>query len=525
VIYARDGAGKTPLVLNEMRYTLFADPKFITKHAEVAKQLSQVTGAKMSQYEELLKADSRYVVLAKKLDKETKEEIEKLDLLGVGLREAPQRAYPQEGLAAQVLGFVNDAGDGKYGIEQYLHESLKGSSGQLRAITDANGVPLVGNDDNVLTEPKKGTDVTLTIDIGMQRQLEEKLKSGLMNAQSKSGSALILEAKTGAIKAMANYPSYKPAEFYKQKDITAFTNPAISSPYEVGSVMKPLTLAAALDQGVVNRNTTYYDPGYIKLDDATITNVQEVAGSGTRTMPDILRQSLNTGATWLLMQMGGGEVNEQARKNWYEYMTKKYRFGSMSGVEQGYESGGSVPHPTDGFGLNIQYANTSFGQGMTATPLQMASALATIVNGGTYYKPYLVDSLTNASGVVETTQPKIVQSQAIKKSSSATIKSIMEDVFKQNYPLYGMKTLRKEYSVGGKSGTPEITKPGGGYYENKFNGSFMGFVGGDEPQYVIYVRVNEPGIPGYAGAKAAAPIFVDLTEMLLDNFGVTPKSS
>jgi cell division protein FtsI/penicillin-binding protein 2 len=224
-----------------------------------------------------MKLDTRYAVLAKKLDKAQKEKIDALDIKGIGTREESYRTYPQGELAAQILGFVDNEGKGKYGLEQALNNELQGTPGQLRAITDAQGVPLVANTDNIITRPQKGDRILLTIDVSMQKQMEDILKAGLDKAKAKSGSAFIMDPSTGAIKAMANYPTYSPGEYYKVENGDVFNNAAVSAPLEVGSIMKPLTAAAALDKGVVNRNTTYYDPSKYKIGDATVTNIAESA--------------------------------------------------------------------------------------------------------------------------------------------------------------------------------------------------------------------------------------------------------
>lgn len=524
VIEAYSGGEKLPIVLNETKYTLFADPKYIKDPEHVASLIHGAIGGDQAEYERQMKVDSRYTVLAKKLSKEDKDKIEKLEEKGIGLRAQSYRTYPQGALAAQVLGFVNDEGVGTYGLEQALNNELKGVPGQLRAITDAQGVPLVSNEDNIVTPAQKGQKVVTTIDIAIQKQLEDILKSGLDAAKSDSGSALIMDPYTGAIKAMANYPSYNPAEFFKVEDASLFTNPSVSSPLEVGSIMKVLTAAAALDQAVVDRNTTYYDPSRFEVDGYNITNIEEDGGAGTRSVSDILQLSLNTGATWLLMQMGGGEINEQARTRWYDYMTKHYLLGRQTGIEQGYEAAGIIPDPKDGFGLNLQYANTSFGQGMSATLVQMASALSSVINGGNYYRPRLVDAMGNKDSDLKSKSPELLRGNVVSSEVSQTLKELMEYVMSKNHVTYGLPNLRPGYSIGGKTGTAEIAKPEGGYYEDKFNGTFMGFVGGDKPQYVIAVRVNEPKIGGYAGSKAAAPIFSKLATMLIDSVGVTPRS-
>lgn len=524
IIEARNGDATVPIVLNEIKYTLFADPVYVKDKDKASDEIARVISANQSEIKDLLNKDSRYVVLAKKLDKSKKDEIEKLDIKGVGLREQSYRTYPQGQMAASLLGFVNDDGEGKYGIEQYLDSSLKGKPGQLKAITDAQGVPLVANQDNVVEEPEDGKRLVLTIDMSMQQQLEEILKNGLEKAKSKSGGVYVMDANSGAIKAMANYPTYNPSEFFKVEDASVFNNTNVSDPYEIGSVMKPLTMAAAFNTGSANRNSSFNDKGFFKIDDATVTNVEEAGGAGQRSMADILRLSLNTGATWLLMQMGGGEINERARVAWHDYMVNKYRFTQSTGIEQGYEGEGVVPDPKDGFGLNIQYANTSFGQGMTATPVQVGAALASVVNGGTYYRPRLVDEMISPDGATEKVKPDVVASNVVNSETSQAVRDFMVNVINANHNVYDFK-LRPNYMVGGKTGTAQIAKPGGGYYDDRYNGSFTGFVGGNRPEYIIVVRVNEPKVPGYAGSKAAGPIFSATANMLIDNFGVLPKSN
>lgn len=524
VIEAHNGDTTVPIVLNQALYTLFADPVYVDNPEDAANKLAGAIGGDAKEYEKQLKQDdTRYVVLQKKLSKEKSDTVTALELKGIGTREVPYRTYPQGKLAAQVLGFVNDEGVGQNGIEQALNKELGGVPGQLKAITDAQGIPLAANQDNVNIEPRAGDRVVLTIDVGMQQQLEDILMTGLARAKSKSGNALILETKTGAVKAMANFPTYNPAEFSKVTDGTVFTNGAVASPLEVGSIMKPLTAAAALDLKVVGRNTTYFDPSRYKVDDAVVSNIEEDGGPGVRSIQDILQLSLNTGATWLLMQMGGGEINQQARVRWHDYMANHYQFGKPTGIEQGYEDPGTIPDPNEGFGLNIRFANTAFGQGMAATPLQMGAALASVVNGGTYYRPHLIEKTIDGSGKETIKKPEVVRQGVVSEQVGRTLKEMMEYSYQKNKFVYGAKRDYPAYGIGGKTGTAEVANPQGGYFDDVFNGTFMGFVGGNEPEYVIVVRVDRPGIPGYAGAQAAAPIFVDISSMLLDNFGVTPR--
>lgn len=525
LIEAHNGAETVPIVLNQKLYTIYADPVVVKSPPRAAETLAGVLGGKISTYESQLRTpETRYVILAKKATAEQRAAILKHKYPGIGATEVSYRTYPNGALASQLLGFVNDEGQGVYGIEQALNKQLTGKAGELKAVTDINGVPLAANSDNVSVAPVSGKSLLLTIDISMQQQLETILQQGLKDAKSESGSALIIEANTGAVKAMANWPTFDPNDFAAVEDAGVFSNAAVSSPLEVGSIMKPLTAAAALNVGAVRADSSYNDPAVWTVDEFKIKNIEEDGGPGRRNVADILNLSLNTGATWLLMQMGkpgGTEITDKGRSVWYDYMANHYRFGKLTGIEQGYEVPGYVPDPNEGYARDLTYANTTFGQAMTATPLQMAAAFAAVVNGGTYYRPYLVDQTVDASGKVTTTKPQVLKSDVVSPQVSKDLIPLLQYVVDKHH--FKKPFNQSLYTVGGKTGTAEIAKKGGGYLENDFNGTYVGFVGGETPQYVIAVRVNEPKIAGYAGAQAAQPIFGTLAHMLIDNFGVTPK--
>lgn len=521
-ILAQEGSQIAPLVLNEKLYTLYADPVYIKDARLSATKLSAITGGNAADYEKAMhKEKTRYVVLAKKLNEAQMKRVASLKIAGVGTQAQDYRIYPQGTLASQMLGFVNDDGQGKYGLEQFMDSTLGGKPGQLKAITDVSGIPLAASRDNIQIDPKNGQDVVLTINLGMQKQLENILKAGLDHAGSNSGSAIIIDPNSGAIKAMANWPSYDPAKYTEVSDANLFNNAALSSPLEVGSIMKTLTISAALDLGLVTPETTFFDPSQWKLDGQTVHNVEEDGGPGQRNMQQLLNLSLNTGATWLVMQMGGGEINQKARDIWHDYLTNHYMLGKSTGIEQGYEADGYIPSPSSGYSLSLTYANTAFGQAMTATPLQMIAALSSVINGGTYYQPHLVDKTIDAGNVEHLNKPKIINGHVVAPKVGQELISLMEYVLVNHHPN---PAFSGNYTVGGKTGTAEEANPAGGYFTNKFNGTFMGFVGGDKPQYAIITRVNSPTIGGYAGTSAAMPIFVNLTHMLIDNFNVTPKT-
>lgn len=524
LISAHSYTGTVPIVLNQQLYTLYGDPAYIKDPAKVAEKLAAITRGDEAKYLKLLKTpDTRYVVLAKKIDKATQAKVAALKEPGVGTIGQDYRTYTQGSLAAQLLGFVNDEGTGEYGVEQALNKELGGRPGKLKAITDVRGVPLAASKDNTETAPVNGKNVLLTIDLSMQQQLEKILQKGVKGSKASSGSALIMDPHTGAIKAMANMPTYSPAEYFKVEDPKVFQNAAAANPIEIGSIMKTLTTAAALDKGVINPGTTYYDPSFWTVDKFKITNIEEDGGAGRRSIGDILNLSLNTGATWELMQLGGGEINSKARQTWHDYLVNRYLFGKQTGIEQGYEATGYVPSPAEnGAGIDLTYANTSFGQAMTATPVQVAGALSAALNGGTYYQPRLVDSYTDGNGNETNVKPKVIKQGVVSKTVSKELVPLLQYVV-QNHS-FSVPFDQDKYIVGGKTGTAQIAKPNGGYHDDEFNGTYAGFVGGDEVKYVIVVFVIQPKVAGYAGSAAAQPIFGDLAHMLINNSFVAPKT-
>ncbi len=525
IISVHEAGATVPIVLNQRLYTLYADPTFIKDPATAAAKVAGVTGGKVSDYEDLMRTKhTRYVVLARKLSEDQSKSIAKLKLAGVGAEEQDYRTYPQGSMASQLLGFVNNDGVGTYGIEQALNNELKGTPGQLKAITDINGVPLAASKNNTSVKPVAGKDILLTLDLSIQQQVETLLKNDVEHAKATDGSAIVIDPNNGAIKAMANYPTYDPSNYENVDNADLFNNDSVSHPIEVGSIMKSLTTAAALNVGAIKADQTYYDPSHFKVDDFNITNIEEDGGAGVRSIADILNLSLNTGATWELMQMGGGEINSKARNTWYDYMVNHYRFGRATGVEQGYEATGYVPSPkNNGAGINLTYANTAFGQAMTATPIQMAAAFSAVMNGGTYYQPHLVDSMTDSTtGKVTVKQPVVLEKNVVSPKVGQELIPLLQNVVDKHYFVPGFD--QSKYIVGGKTGTAQVAKPGGGYSDNIFNGTYIGFVGGDKVQYVIVVFMRHPTIGGYAGTAAAQPLFGDIAHMLINNSYVMPKA-
>ena len=370
LIYMEDGSTAVPVALNDTRYTIYADPAYIKNASSTADKISSLLGVSTQTLtKELSTKNSQYVILAKKFTKQQADKITSLQLDGVGAQQVSIRTYPQGSLAAQVIGFVNDDGQGQYGVEGYMDSSLTGKTGLEKEITDVHGIPLAVNNNNVLVQPQAGKNVTLTLDIGMQNIIEGLLKADVESSKSIRGTVILMDANTGAIKAMANYPTFDPNNFDQVTNDSVFMNTAISLPYEPGSVMKPLLLGAAFTQGTANPNTSYYDPGYVVVDGSTIINAENW-GAKTMTLWDVIDDSLNTGAVFVLKTLGGGDINAKAMNTWYTYLTQHYYMGQDTGIQLSGEAPGYVSSPNSSNDAVIQYANMAFGQGITMTPLQ-----------------------------------------------------------------------------------------------------------------------------------------------------------
>lgn len=529
-ISAHEGDRTVPIVLNQQLFTLYVDPVYVKNKTKTADKIASTIGGNSADYLELMNTkNTRYVVLAKRLTNDQSKHLLALKLPGVGTQPQNYRIYPQGQLAAQLLGFVDNDGRGQYGVEQALNKKLSGKPGEVKAVTDVNGIPLAASKGNVEQPARDGDNIVTTLNLSMQAQLEKILAAQYKKTKSQGLSAVIMDPNTGAIKAMANYPTYDPNNYQNVSNPKLFQNSSVTNAIEPGSSMKVLTTAASLDQGVIRPDTKFYDPARWVIDDFTITDIEEDGGARTQNIANLLNLSLNTGATWELMQMGGGQINRKARDTWYDYMAKRYRFGKPTGIEQGgpnYESAGLVPGPEDdGAAINLTYAETSFGQAVQVTDLQMAAAYSAVLNGGTYYQPHLLDSLTTSEGQTVSFKPKVLQKNVVSPKVSQEMVPLMEYVVSEHKKEgFAYLNFSPDYSVGGKTGTAQVAKPGGGYSESEFNGTYVGFVGGDKPQYVIAIYNIKPGVAGYAGSYGGQPVFGDLAHMLIDNSFVAPRT-
>jgi stage V sporulation protein D (sporulation-specific penicillin-binding protein) len=530
LIEAQQGNAVVPIVLNQELYTLYVDPTLVKNPSKMAGKISSIIGGNSSTLASMMQTkNTRYVILAKKLDSNKSAKVLALKIPGVGTQGQYYRIYPNGSLASQLLGFVNNSGKGEYGLEQALNKKLSGTPGRLKAVTDANGVPLAASKGNIDVRPTNGDNIVTSLNLPMQEQMETILKQEYQKTHSQGLSAIIMDPYTGQIKAMANYPTYDPSNYQSVSNANLFENAAVTNAIEPGSTMKTLTTSAALDQGVIQPNETFYDPAHWVVDGFNITDIEQDGGAREQSIASVLALSLNTGATWMLMQMsdpGNTIINQKGIDAWHNYMVNRFRLGQPTGIEQGYESGGYVP-PTNmnDPSIDLTYANTAFGQGVQLTALQLIAALSSVINGGTYYQPTLVSQYIGANGKVTNNNPKILERNVVSPKVGQELIPLMENVVTTYYHEgFSFMNFSPNYTVGGKTGTAQVAQPGGGYYANIFNGTYIGFVGGNKPQYMIDVFNTKPNVAGYAGSEAGQPVFADLAHMLINDSYVTPKN-
>jgi cell division protein FtsI (penicillin-binding protein 3) len=515
-IYARDGDRIVPLVLNENLPTLYVDPAFISKRDKaneekelIASELSKIIGEDRKLIDEALTKESSYVVLKRKISKQQTDQIKSLitqkSLKGIGLSDQLYRVYPQGALAGQILGFVNNEGLGQYGLEEAYNEKLAGKDGLLKAITDINGIPLAASNDNIDTASEKGQNMTLTIDVNAQRQLEDSLREEAVRVGAKGASGVIMDATNGEIVAMANYPSYDPANFDKVSDFKIFGNAVIASAYEPGSVLKVLTMAAGLKSGAITTSSTYFNNNLTEVDDSKIKNSFAWA-PGQMTMTQVLERSLNTGVVWILRQMGGGDINREAREKLNKSFTEDFLLGKPTGIDVPGEVAGTVADINTGAGDNVRYANMAFGQGLTVNILQLATSVAAAINGGNTYKPHLIT--TGAASPQKT------------GAVSQQISSQLIEMMKVSGKSVGV--ARDGYAIGGKTGTAQIASPSGGYRTDVTNDSFVAFVGGISPKYVLVVRINEPAVSA-GSSYTAGPLAKKIVDWMVGYYSIAPE--
>ena len=518
-IYAMDGDAPVKVVLNETVYTVFVDPQVVTEPKAVVEAIRSIAGgnARDNLDELVKKKESRYQIVATKVTRKQAELLKKRNLKGLGFQATSQRVYPEGQLAAQTLGFVNAEGKGQYGVEDYLNDRLVGKDGVLQSVTDVSNVPLTIGRQNINQPAKNGDNILLTIDRNIQSYTEKALADGLARTHATNGSVIVMDPQSGKVLAMANLPTYNPAEYNKVEDAQAFNNGIVTTPYEAGSVFKTFTVATGLDKGVIEPNSTYVNTDRITVEDRTIVNAAK-GHTGTITMQDALNFSLNTGMVTIAQRLGdGSKITKAARDTIYQYYHDKFGLGELTGIQVSGEAAGRVISPEEQEGNAVRYSNMVFGQGLDITMVQVAAGFSALVNGGTYYYPTVIDGVVKDDGRIAPEKTKTPRQGIVTQATSAKLREMTYQA-RKSLPSGD----RAGYFIGGKTGTSQ-TIENGQYVLDQTIGTYLGY-GGTEAssKYVIMVQVSGKNM-NLEGNIHAKPIFTDISNWMIDYMKIQPK--
>ncbi len=510
-VYLRNGGGDLfPLALNKAYPTLYVVPREIEDVEGTIQVLSDELKRDKDSLRSLFKdKNDPFEIVAKKVEREIIEKIKEKNLTGVYSMDEMLRYYPGEELASQIIGFVGNDGksiSGQYGIEASWNELLHGTTGSVRQERDAGG-RWISITDRELLPAQDGQDLILTVDAGVQYEVERVLKNTIEKHRADSASAIVLEVGTGKILAMSSEPSFNPNNYSDVEDMSFFLNPALTHLYESGSVFKPITMAIALDAGKITPETTYVDTGIVREAGYEIMNSDEKS-YGTQTMTQVLEESLNTGTIFAQRQVGN--------KTFKEYI-ERFGFGVKTGIELPSEASGNIKN-LDHLGRNIHFYTASFGQGISMTLLQLAMSYDVIANGGVLMKPSIVDARIDSEGNTQSFSPEVLR-RVLSDDASSKTREMLYNVVKNGH---GKKADVAGYRVGGKTGTAQVaSRDSRGYSENESIGTFAGLAPIDDPKFVVVVKVRNPKDVIWA-ESTAAPAFGEIMKFLLTYYKVEP---
>jgi cell division protein FtsI/penicillin-binding protein 2 len=500
-IYDRNGF---LLAADTFQYEVSASPTMISDPYTTADRLFPLLGMNRADVLAALTSDQPWVPLAHEVSQSVGETILRWDITGIQVEPRPRRVYPGGTLAAHALGFVNDNDQGFYGVEGYYDTSLRGVAGLRQGERDPYGYSIpIGSGQYV--PPSQGKNLTLTIDRTAQYIVEKELADAVARYEAKSGSVVVVNPETGAILAMASWPTYDPNRF-AETDAASFSDPAVSEQYEPGSVFKVVTMAAGLDAGAVTPETSIYDGGVIEVGGRSLYDWDRQP-HGTVDMTAVLAKSLNVGAAQVAVMLG--------KERFYTYV-RRFGFGRITEVDLGSEGPGTLKTPGDADWHESDLGTNSFGQGIAVTPLQMTMAVAAIANDGLLMKPYIVQQIQENDRTLWV-QPTVVR-RAVLPQTARTLTDMLAVAVQQETELAQVPG----YRVAGKTGTAQIPVPGG-YDPTLTVASFAGYLPADDPAFVILVVINKPRTSPW-GNQVAAPVFANIAKQLVVLFDVPPDN-
>ena len=543
-IYMMDNNEPVAVVLNQTTYQVIIDPA-VTDKDEIKKALETYAKDYISADIDAIYEQEglRYAIVAKNLPRTIAEKIAAEEISAVWFQKNNQRVYPEGDLASGVLGFVNADGLGQYGVEGSLNNELAGKDGLLKTTADVNKVALSIGKDNTKIPAEDGKNVVLSIDRGLEKGIEELAVEAINNTAATNASVLVMNPNNGQVLAMANLPNYNPGSYGDVEDASAYVNYTVEVPYEPASICKTFTFSAAINEGKMTSDTTYYNQHYEEVDGWQIWNAEQRGILyGTLTMRDALYWSLNTGSIHALKLLGDNPnyITKEGRERLFDYYHNKFRLGQITGIEL-IEAEGFIPDPNEGWGRDSTYANMTFGQNLGITMIQTATAFSAVVNGGTWRTPSVVAGyyedgkvvpvdanqgrVTVAEGDPQPSQsemdktwqgPSRIEDKILSDETSAMMREML--INNRSY-----KHDREGYDVGGKSGTAQVVVNGA--YDDSFAelvGSYIGFVAtsGEMPEYVIMTKMWGKGQSISSGE--AMELFDSLSNYVIDYMKIKP---
>lgn len=492
-------------------FTLAINPKKIVDPQDVYKKISAI--APIDEAKFLMKAsktDDPYEELEKRISEEKAKEIDSLDISGVELQRDKWRIYPGGKMAANTLGFVGYDGksfSGRYGLERYYEDILKRDESEAYVNFFAE---IFSNINKAVTSKgRKDGDIITTIEPTVQSFFEKEVASTSLKWHSKLTLGVIMNPMNGEIYSLVADPTFDPNTYGSESDIKIFGNPVVESIFEMGSIIKALTMAAGLDAGAVNAETTYDDKGSLTLNGSTISNYDH-KGNGIINMQTVLNKSVNTGAAYVVSKMG--------KENFAKYMVD-FGLGTETGIDLPGEANGRISNlksPRD-----IEYATASYGQGIALTPIATVRALSALANGGVLVIPHIVKKIDYKIGLSKNIfYGENENKRIIKKETSDEITRMLVKVV--DTALLDGTVKIPNYSVAAKTGTAQIAKPGGGgYYDDRYLHSFFGYFPAYNPRFLIFLMILEPKGAPYASNTLTTP-FMDTVKFLTNYYEVPP---
>ena len=500
-IFDREGQ---VLAISEDVTTVYATPYQVKQRAQTAKKIAQVLGEDPGDVEKKLAQDSGFVYIARKIDRNVANRIKKLGLPGIGFVGESKRLYPLGKAAAQVLGVVDIENDGQAGLELYYEDILGGKPGEVLLERDAAGNPIPGSEKKRISAVE-GVDLKLTLDKDIQIYAENAVADAVEKTGAKAGTALVMDCNTGDILAMAGVPTFDPNDREDVKP-ASMRNRAITDVYEPGSVLKMIPAVAALEENIVNPDTSIYVPSQLPVADKVFKDA-EPKPSRQLTFSQIISESSNVGTIEVALKLGGERLNR--------YLAR-FGLGHKTGVDFPGEVEGLVPRFSQWTGTSV--AAISIGQGISITPIQLASVTGTIANAGWRVYPHFLKEKFAGKGVIDMELGGLGE-EVVSRSACRKLTGILEQVVAPGGTAPSAAV--KYYRIAGKTGTAAKVIFGGGGYGSNYMATFVGFAPAENPRIVALVVLDEP-TPIWGGI-VSAPVFSQIMGFSLQHLKIPPS--